>query len=551
MLRAVGAVQPQPLPLLRALSACFSSAAAAPAAHLRPTTYMRALPPGCVAWASPAGQARCAEALLAGTMECHYLLAPHFRTQSEPIACGQSTLAMALNALQAQQAQAPAAGGEPAAPPYDERGLDCCLPQEEVQTRGITLGALACMARCRGYGAALTRVAPLPDVGPSTPAAEALAARQLAALRVALCAAVSAPPGGGGGGAVLVAAYSREALGQTGALGRAAVGVHSGHYSPLGGYHAPSDSALIMDVARFKYAPHWVPLAELFRAMRFADPETRLPRGYLRLSASPLTLALQGALGGAAAGGSILAALFGRSGGAGAGAEAAAVEAAAAAAAAAAGEAEAAAGEGGAPRSGGGGGGGARQCGGQGRLAGAALALLRRVDSGSAAGGSAAGIGAWIGALRLQWEKEEAAVAEAEYEVHAHPSWGGAPLAGAQAALAGAALRSLEGTALFAAVQGALAGSGGGGGGGGGACAPPRALGSSGFAVTPAHRLALLLALGLAGQGGSGARALLAGLPAGLRQEAAALWGGSGRQEEERSACGGCGTCAAGEEEAA
>jgi hypothetical protein len=141
---------------------------------------MRSLPPGCVAWASAEGQARCSEALLAGTMECHYLLAPHFRTQSEPIACGQSTLAMALNALQALQ---------PAGAPYEEHALDCCLPREEVRTRGVTLGALACMARCCGYGAALTRVAPLPDVGPATAHAEALAARQLPALRAALRAA--------------------------------------------------------------------------------------------------------------------------------------------------------------------------------------------------------------------------------------------------------------------------------------------------------------------------------------------------------------------------
>ena len=46
---------------------------------------------------------------------------------------------------------------------------------------------------------------------------------------------------------LIIAAYSRKELLQTG----------DGHYSPIGGYHAPTDSVLILDVARFKYPPHW------------------------------------------------------------------------------------------------------------------------------------------------------------------------------------------------------------------------------------------------------------------------------------------------------
>ena len=38
-------------------------------------------------------------------------------------------------------------------------------------------------------------------------------------------------------------------LGQTG----------DGHFSPIGGYDAASDQVLLLDVARFKYPPHWVP----------------------------------------------------------------------------------------------------------------------------------------------------------------------------------------------------------------------------------------------------------------------------------------------------
>lgn len=75
----------------------------------------------------------------------------------------------------------------------------------------------------------------------------------------------------------IVAAYCRQALRQTG----------GGHFSPIGAYHEESDSVLIMDVARFKYPPHWAPLEEVVRAMLHADPDTGKPRGYVHLRAHP------------------------------------------------------------------------------------------------------------------------------------------------------------------------------------------------------------------------------------------------------------------------
>jgi glutathione gamma-glutamylcysteinyltransferase len=50
----------------------------------------------------------------------------------------------------------------------------------------------------------------------------------------------------------------------------------------VGGYHAGRDQVLILDVARFKYPPHWVPLEALFRAMLPHDAETGRSRGFLR-----------------------------------------------------------------------------------------------------------------------------------------------------------------------------------------------------------------------------------------------------------------------------
>ena len=70
--------------------------------------------------------------------------------------------------------------------------------------------------------------------------------------------------------AFIVCSYSRRLLSQTG----------DGHYSPIGGYHSGRDLVLILDTARFKYPPHWVPLSTLWEAMLAIDKETGLSRGF-------------------------------------------------------------------------------------------------------------------------------------------------------------------------------------------------------------------------------------------------------------------------------
>jgi glutathione gamma-glutamylcysteinyltransferase len=76
--------------------------------------------------------------------------------------------------------------------------------------------------------------------------------------------------------AFLVASFCRAQLGQTG----------SGHFSPIGAYHAASDSVLVLDVARFKYPPYWVPVRDLWRACSMADPITGRARGWFTLAAA-------------------------------------------------------------------------------------------------------------------------------------------------------------------------------------------------------------------------------------------------------------------------
>ena len=133
--------------------------------------------------------------------------------------------------------------------------LACCKPLEEVAVDGITLDQWACLARCNN-----ARV----DLSKASSSSED-------AFRAELVKCVSAPNAAAG---VLCVSYSRKQFNQTG----------DGHFSPVAAYEREKDMALIMDVARFKHPPHWVPVSELFQSMQRLDPSTGESRGYATLN---------------------------------------------------------------------------------------------------------------------------------------------------------------------------------------------------------------------------------------------------------------------------
>jgi glutathione gamma-glutamylcysteinyltransferase len=214
--------------------------------------YRRPLPPQLIAFASPAGRALFDASRAAGGMEAFFPLIEQFHTQAEPAFCGLGTLVVTLNAL----------GVDPGRlwrGPwrwFSEELLDCCSPLEQVRARGITLDEFACLARCNGASTELFR----PD--------EHDLATLRAHVRDATASALTP---------ALVVSYHRGTLGQTG----------EGHFSPIGGYDPASDHALVLDVARFKYPPHWVPLPALHAAMQPIDASTGRPRGWVALRRSP------------------------------------------------------------------------------------------------------------------------------------------------------------------------------------------------------------------------------------------------------------------------
>eukprot|EP00468_Gymnochlora_sp_CCMP2014_P008535 CAMPEP_0167747154 /NCGR_PEP_ID=MMETSP0110_2-20121227/4123_1 /TAXON_ID=629695 /ORGANISM="Gymnochlora sp., Strain CCMP2014" /LENGTH=398 /DNA_ID=CAMNT_0007632023 /DNA_START=461 /DNA_END=1657 /DNA_ORIENTATION=+ len=145
---------------------------------------------------------------------------------------------------------------------YSEDMLDCCKPLEEVKLKGLTYDEWACLALCNGLQVSATRAADTTEekfretvksVSRCCGSEEKAQATQF-----------------------LVVTYTRKGLGQTG----------SGHFTPIGGYDPVSDSVLLLDVARFKYPPHWVTIPVLFKAMQPLDPDTKKSRGFFVISKS-------------------------------------------------------------------------------------------------------------------------------------------------------------------------------------------------------------------------------------------------------------------------
>lgn len=67
----------------------------------------------------------------------------------------------------------------------------------------------------------------------------------------------------------LLVNYNRPDVGQQG----------GGHISPLAAYHAGRDQVLILDVSRYRYPTAWVPVTDLWRAIRGIDADSGLSRG--------------------------------------------------------------------------------------------------------------------------------------------------------------------------------------------------------------------------------------------------------------------------------
>ncbi|KAJ0229692.1 Glutathione gamma-glutamylcysteinyltransferase 2 [Hirschfeldia incana] len=211
--------------------------------------YRRFLPsPPAIDFASVEGKKIFNEALQRGTMEGFFRLISYFQTQSEPAYCGLASLSMVLNSLSIDP-------GRKWKGPwrwFDESMLECCEPLEIVKDKGITFGKVVCLAHSSGakVQAFRTTQSTIDDF------------RKY----VLKCSTSD--------NCHMISTYHRGFFKQTG----------TGHFSPIGGYNAERDMALILDVARFKYPPHWIPLKLLWDAMNSIDESTGRHRGFMLIS---------------------------------------------------------------------------------------------------------------------------------------------------------------------------------------------------------------------------------------------------------------------------
>eukprot|EP00596_Hydrurales_sp_CCMP1899_P004247 CAMPEP_0119054062 /NCGR_PEP_ID=MMETSP1177-20130426/74823_1 /TAXON_ID=2985 /ORGANISM="Ochromonas sp, Strain CCMP1899" /LENGTH=239 /DNA_ID=CAMNT_0007034179 /DNA_START=189 /DNA_END=905 /DNA_ORIENTATION=+ len=227
------------------------------------TFHKRPLPDSLISLSSKNGKIIFSEALASGGMESYFSLAEQFVTQSEPSYCALSSLAMVLNALNFD----PKKVWKGAWRWVSEETLQCetqvCGHSlEKVREFGMDFDEFESLSRCHGI-----RIRAYKNDESNL---RNECNRDLNEFR----SYVETVCGSDKSESFIVANFSRKVLGQTG----------DGHFSPLGGYHKGKDLVLIMDVARFKYPPYWVPLEVLWASMAVHDISTNSSRGYFLLS---------------------------------------------------------------------------------------------------------------------------------------------------------------------------------------------------------------------------------------------------------------------------
>ncbi len=182
----------------------------------------------------------------------YWPLAAHYETQENQAFCGIATLVMVLNST---NIPAPSPTGFPAYHFFTQddifpTGGTTIFQPDWIEHHGLTLDQLGQIATHAGLSVQLIHATP----------------DGLAQFRTQAAKALATP------GTYVIVNFKRAALGEAG----------YGHISPLAAYDAKTDSFLILDVARYKYPPAWVPTQTLYAALNTPDPgNNNQPRGYL------------------------------------------------------------------------------------------------------------------------------------------------------------------------------------------------------------------------------------------------------------------------------
>eukprot|EP00123_Amoebidium_parasiticum_P012050 comp21082_c0_seq1/m.28414 comp21082_c0_seq1/g.28414 ORF comp21082_c0_seq1/g.28414 comp21082_c0_seq1/m.28414 type:complete len:247 (-) comp21082_c0_seq1:431-1171(-) len=185
--------------------------------------------------------------------ESYFKLSTHLETQMFESYCGVATSVTVLNAF-GSNIRAPV---DPLFSPFpyftqqnifsNECALNVTTPPR-VQFRGMTLDQVASLMSCWGVDAEAVR---------------ATDDMTLEEFRNSLVNVLLRPD------AFVTVNFDRKKLNEEG----------GGHHSPLGAYHPGTDRFLMLDVARFKYPPHWVTAQQLFDSVKTGEGDDR--RGFI------------------------------------------------------------------------------------------------------------------------------------------------------------------------------------------------------------------------------------------------------------------------------
>eukprot|EP00051_Salpingoeca_urceolata_P031081 m.10298 g.10298 ORF g.10298 m.10298 type:complete len:255 (+) comp3745_c0_seq1:104-868(+) len=216
------------------------------------TSIADPVPSSLVAFNSSTGRSRMLEALNEGTAQPFWQLSAHLESQATQTYCGIASISASLNSLNVKAPIDPIYIPHAYFTQEDVFSSECAkhvvLP-DIVKHFGTTLDQAAGLLECWGAKAAVVHA--------NTSSVESF--------RTAMATSMTQL------NAFTIVNFLRGTLDQNG---------HA-HFSPVAAYHKPSDSILLLDVARYKYPPVWVPTDTLFQAMQTTDTTSRKSRGWV------------------------------------------------------------------------------------------------------------------------------------------------------------------------------------------------------------------------------------------------------------------------------
>ena len=182
-----------------------------------------------------------------------YDLLRYYETQQSQAYCGVASAVMVLNAM---KVTAPA---NPVYYPYSQFNQTSVL-NKKVLALGLTAPFI------NRHGITLDQEASLLKTYPAVSVRVHHVSGHYKDNKTMILSALSTPS------QYVIVNFLRKGLGQEGAFG---------HFSVLAAYNHASDSVLVLDVARYKYPPYWVKMADLLTAMDTMDSRFKQKRGYL------------------------------------------------------------------------------------------------------------------------------------------------------------------------------------------------------------------------------------------------------------------------------